>query len=280
VADFVKCTFMFRLPGSGGWSEIFYRAGTPNDSGVKAACDLWVEKRRRPLVQLASIKGYRISSVGTPRMSRMYRLRAASGTPGVSGTSTRDQATSALVTTLRCATGESRVYMMRGNPDGYLNWDELGNQGGPAANITGFLDFLSTGNGWGMQAEVKKAGDPTLTPITLITTEGNKVFFSAAGLTLPPKTRFLVTGVRGYKAGQFRGTWRAQAYGAGIITAATKRLIDPNYVIEEFGEVRVKDTSFYSYPLFNDYDRGQELAGSKRVGREPDQPRGRSSGVR
>jgi hypothetical protein len=277
MADVVKVIFQFALPGSGGWGEVFYRPGTPHDPLVEAACNRWVAKRLLPLVQIARIKGYRISAVPTTRTSKHFRLRAATGTPGPADT--RDQATTGIATTLRCAGGQSRPYIVRGCPDGYLVYDVAGNQGAPPAGLTSYLAYLSGGGGdqWGMQAEHVHAGDPALVTGNVLDVTGGQVTFTFAGLAIVPGQRFVVSGGDGFKVSQFRGTFRCRSYASPNLIAGTRRLLDPSFVQTDPFQVRVKSPTYYDYPIFNSYDAGQEIAASKRVGREPDQPRGRSS---
>jgi len=271
----LKVSLEFRMPGDGGWTEQYYRAGAAIDSGAVAACNQLIQKRLLPLVPVASIKGFRVSAVEQRRVSQHFRIRAGQGAPG----GFRDLASAAVLVTCFAGAGHQRQVHILGCTDARLSWDVNGQEESPVSpGITAFLDYLTLpANGWGMRVETLVAGDPALTPVTDISVTGNKVSFSAAGLTINPRQKFLISGLKGFKVSQFAGQWKALSYAAGILQTFSNRRIDPNFVLEEPAQIRVINDTFYTYPTFTGYDADGMIGSTRKVGREPGLSRGRRS---
>jgi len=275
--EHLKVSLEFRMPGDGGWTEQYYRAGSAIDAGALAATQQLMQKRLLPLVPVASIKGFRISAVEQRRISQHFRVRAGAGAPG----GTRDVASAAILVSCFAGVGHQRQLHLLGCADNRLQWDAAGVAQSPMSpGVTAFLDYLCTAaNGWGMKVETSVAGDPGLTPVTNITVNANQVTFTAAGLTIVPRQRFLISGLKGFRMNQFTGQWKALSYTTPNLIALTNRRIDPNFVQEEPGEIRVIGNTFYTYPTFSGYDADGAIASTRKIGREPGLPRGRRSRV-
>lgn len=272
----VKVTLKFAYPLRGGWTESYYSAGSAINDALKAKVLRLVAARQKPLVPACYILGYRISAVQVRRVSQSFRLTGYTGTPG----GTPDVPAVTTNVAISSAGGHIRQLQLHGCPDSLHNFNAAGVEGNPvSANVKAFLDELQSGE-WQMRVETQTAGDPTLKTASGFVVAAGRLTIIAPGLTIAPKDRFILTGLAGYKVHQFRGTWQAESYTDPTLVTRTKRLLDPTFILEQPAEIRVVGSTFYAFENFGSSDIEGARSSSRKIGRQPDGPRGRSSAAR
>lgn len=277
----LRYTLNFALTDDDGWSETYYGLGSSiDDSAVARAQDL-AAKRAVPLISLAKIKSCRISVSPSNRTSRLVRFLNQRGNP--TGPQVRDVGAVTTEIALYSTTGHRRDAQFHGQADDNHTYNLNGDQNQQLSpGLEGFLNFLKA-NSWQMRVESKTASDPTNTPISNIIIAGNKIQFLAP-ILINPLQQFLVSGLKGYKVSQFRGTWTCSKFIAAVlpstdntIECSTQRLIDPNYFLAKPGNIRLLGPSFWVFEPIVAFDATSAVFSTRRIGRPPSQRRGRRS---
>ena len=281
VTTALRFTLNFALSDEDGWSETYYGLGSSIDAAAVARAQDLAAKRALPLITLAKIKSCRISVSPSNRTSRLIKFLNQRGSP--SGPQLRDVGAVTTEIALYSTTGHRRDAQFHGQADDNHEYSATGDQTSSLSpGLQAFLDYLIA-NSWQMRVESKTAGDPTNTPIGTILIAGNKVQFLAP-VVITPLQQFLVSGLRGYKVSQFRGTWTCSKFTAAVppatdntIECSTQRLIDPNYFLAKPGNIRVLGPTFFNFEPIAAYDPTAGTFSTRRIGRPPSQRRGRRS---
>lgn len=281
VTNALKYTFAFALSDDEGWTETYYRLGSSiDDVAVTAARDLAI-KRSFPLVPACKIKFCRISASPSTRASRLVKFLNQRGDP--TPPTTRDVGAVTTELAMYSSLGHRRDMQFHGLADDRHTYDVNGDQTQTiSAGLKAFLDYL-VANQWQMRVESKTAQDPTNSPISSIALVGGLVNFLSPAVVAPGQ-QFIVSGFKGWKANQFRGTWTCAAFTAGApnntIGCYTRKLIDPNYFVAKWGNIRVITSSFFNFEPMTAFDQTGAVYSTRRIGRPPSVRRGRRSTIR
>ncbi len=280
----LRYTLNFALTPDDGWSETYYSLGSSIDAAAVARAHDLALKRAVPLISLAKISSCRISVSPANRTSRLVKFLNQRGDP--SGPQNRDVGAVTTEIALYSTTGHRRDAQFHGQADDNHAYDLNGDQTSSLSNgLKTFLDYLIA-NSWQMRVESKTASDNTNIPISNIIVVGNKVQFLTSAI-VNPLGQFLVSGIKGYKVSQFRGTWTVSKFIPAVapstdntLECSTTRLIDPNYFIAKQGNIRILGPTFWNFEPIVAYDPTAGTFSTRRIGRPPSQRRGRRSGKR
>lgn len=270
---YLKVQLEFRISGE-GFSEIYYHSGS-DPKGFKASASALVEERKKLLVAVGTIHHVRVS--GAQPGARAYRFPVFNGGGVVASTKTRDVGAVTGTVGLYGNNGAFRKLQLHGLPDDYHTFDTAGNPN-PAlgADLSNYLTYLQT-NAYAIKHTIVSANDAANAVVNDITVAAGVVTFKVnpAGLAVGKKVR--ISGPKGTRVRQFRGTWTVGALLADGFTSRTTRSIDTNFFyIPGTAKMRAGEPDAWNYEPITGFD-DFEIAGSRRVGRPTDSPRGRRS---
>lgn len=279
----VKCTFRFISHDGDRWSEIWYRpdsviGGTAQFANLTAYWD----KRRVFLTsdkQLLSVRvspAYKVPTRG-PRLSRSFRLYNAQG----QDTDRPVMGNFCRVVPVYSSTGHQREFPIHGlsaphfaaNAEGDNSW-------GTSASMDAFFTTLKAGS-WQLKVLTAGPGDPEAKKITALSILDGRLLFTAPGLgAVAGGAKVIISGVKGYKASQFNGTWKVRSYDAltGEAVVTSRRFLDPKFFWDDdTGTVRLVQDSLYNFDNVNDWEKNGLRNSSHKTGNPFDPRRGRQS---
>jgi hypothetical protein len=274
----MKVTLNFSMAPLPGWSESYFTGPSPINDALKARIDQLAAKRILPLVNVARITSYRVSAVPSRRFSRHILKQDLVGLDN----RVRDVAAVTNTVPIYSAQNHVRFLPVHGMADDASAFFANGGENrGVNGGLRAFLDYLKT-NAWQMQVETINAFDRTqagLKPLTNVAIVANVVTVTVAGLGAVLGDHVLLSGLKGYKVGQFLGEWIVSDYTDPTLKLSSRKYVDPQFFLAPgSGFVRLKRKgAFYAYENITDWDETGIQASTHRVGRPPDSPRGRRS---
>jgi hypothetical protein len=217
---------------------------------------------------------YRVSAVEEKRRSVLRNRLAPAGYLAVD--KTRDYAGSGLIVDLLTNDGTHRNYTIRGIPDGWISYDQAGDERlGVPNELRTYLDYIVAG-GFALRGLVQMADTPGLPTITAIQKVANTLVLTVAGLTVSPQDVVLVSNVKGYKVQGIAGQWTVLSYAGSDLTVKSGRAVDSGFQLDVPPTLRIiRHDGVVAKAMEDIIDWDNVRAGTRRVGRPTDSHRGR-----
>lgn len=271
-------------------SESFYYAasaiGRLDFSGnpIMVDADQLVTKRRLCLATSWYIRSVRVTPAPKPgedatRGGINWRVIAGAGDADDS----QDIPNSVQIATLRTATGHVRQYDIHGVPDSWSEWYKTTGQQRltPNGAVKAYVDYLSSAGKWQLRILRVPAGAAANPRIqTISVTAGVITLQTDPGLGAISAQKIIISGAKGYKVGQFNGTFRIATYDntTGVLTITTRRSIDPNIFYERnTASLRYVSDSLVDFDTITAWDSHAVPAGTHKTGNVQEGRRGRRS---
>lgn len=294
---FSHLRYTIRLASANGESgvESFYRAGSaiPKLGDTTDAnwniTQAWISKRVLCLAASWRIYSMRVSAAplkgGTesaPRNSLFFRVVNGGG----ADSHTSDVGAVTRISTLYSTNGHRREYEIHGIADDRIAFDAGGTQLlPPAANQLAYLEWIRDLSGFQLQVLVQGASSPLNNVVKDITVAAGIVTFTlgAAMTGLVIGDTVIISGCKGYKAGQFNARWKVATVANDLLsfTTMTNRLVDGTFTyVKSTGSARRVSGTTQNFESIANVDTLASPASTRKIGNPFSGVRGRRSAKR